>query len=81
MSVVGMALSVILSWFACIFCIIGMIRAWQAAKEQRPMAGVAFAIALFSLLASIAIPFMMTTWLAHIFGFFNAPPPKSTFDR
>ena len=66
MSVLGLILSVAVGWFSVIFCIFGMVRAWNAAREQKPMSGLAFTIALFCMLGAIALPFLMGFWLKHV---------------
>ena len=66
MSVLGLLSSMVVGWFAVIFNIFGMKRAWDASKEQKPMSGLAFSIALLSMLATLAIPFLMGYWLHNI---------------
>ncbi len=66
MSVLGLVMSLALGWFAIIFSIFALVRAWNGAKAQRPMAGLAFGVALASLLGVIAIPFLMGTWIESV---------------
>jgi uncharacterized protein YneF (UPF0154 family) len=73
MSVVGLIFSVILGWLAVIFNVIAMKRAYEAAKEQKPMAGLGFSLALLSMIATLVIPLMMGFWLQRIIF----PPSRS----
>jgi hypothetical protein len=66
MSVLGIFFSMLIGWFGLIFCAIGMKRAYESAKEQKPMAGLAFTISLLSMLAVIAVPLLMGYWLQNI---------------
>ncbi|MBI1333819.1 MAG: hypothetical protein GC165_13175 [Armatimonadetes bacterium] len=66
MSVLGLVLSLAIGWFSIVFCIVGMVRAWKAAKEQKPMSGLAFTIALFCMFGAIAIPFLMGFWIESV---------------
>jgi hypothetical protein len=76
MSVLGILFSMIIGWFGLIFCGIGMKRAYDAAREQRPMAGLGFSIALLSSFAVIAISFLMGYWAKHILFPENEPQSK-----
>jgi hypothetical protein len=66
MSLLGMLLSMAIGYFAVIFNIFAMKRAWEAARDQKPMAGLGFSLALMSMLATITIPFIMGFWLQNI---------------
>lgn len=70
MSVLGLLMSLVLGWFAVIFCVFALVRAWNGAKAQRPMSGLAFAVALSSLLGVIAIPFLVGTWIQSVLNSF-----------
>ncbi len=66
MSILGMLFSLIFSWLAIIFSIIAMKRAYESAKEQKPLAGLSFSIALLSMVAVIAIPILVGFWMRPI---------------
>lgn len=67
MCVLGIFFSLILSWFALIFTFLGLKRAWEASKEQKEMSGLAFGLAIMSLLATIALPVAVGSWLQRLF--------------
>lgn len=75
MSVLGIFFSMLFAWFGLIFCAIGMKRAYEAARDQKPYSGLGFSIALLSMLAVIAIPFLMGYWVQHII-FPDQPQPS-----
>ena len=66
MCVLGILFSLILGWFALVFTILGLKRAWEASKEQKEMSGLAFGLAIMSLLATIALPFAVGFWLQRL---------------
>lgn len=78
MSVLGMVMSLAVGWFALAFNIFAMKRAWDAAKEQKEMSGLAFSLALFAMLATIAIPFLVGYWLSNVFSDFLHNSSEST---
>lgn len=63
MSVIGMVVSLAIGPLALIFSIMAIIRAWQAAREGKPMSGLAFGIAIACMLATVAVPFLLGFWL------------------
>ena len=79
MSVLGFVVSVILSWFALIFHVMGMKRARGAAQEQMSMAGFGFTSALLSLGAVLVIPFLMHMGIQSILSF--AKPQSTSHSR
>ncbi len=78
MSVLGMLMSMAIGWFAIVFNIFAMKRAWEAAKDQKEMSGLAFTLALFAMLATIAIPFLEGYWLSSVFKNFMNDSSGST---
>ncbi len=66
MSVLGIILSFAIAWFSLIFCFFGVRRALEAARDQKPLSGLAVTIAILSFLAAAAIPFMMGAWVLRV---------------
>ncbi|MEI7984435.1 MAG: DUF4339 domain-containing protein [Armatimonadota bacterium] len=76
MSVLGMLLSLAIGYFAVIFNIFALKRAWEATRDQKPMAGLGFSLALLSMLAAIVIPFLMGYWLQNLISPFDGHKSK-----
>jgi hypothetical protein len=66
MSILGMFFSLVFAWIAIVFNIIAMKRAYEAAKEQKPLAGLSFSIALLSMIAVLVIPILIGFWMRPI---------------
>jgi hypothetical protein len=78
MSVLGIFFSLLIGWCGLIFCAIGMKRAYDAAREQKPMAGLGFSISLLSMLAVLVIPLLMGYWFQKVIFPEDKPRSKMT---